>query len=188
LLTQNQILNEIKRRSSNAGLRIDIHNRLIENRVSLPEEVTDFLKRIGIEKGLNETNLLSPIFSSPRPLNSPVSDDRIPRLVEHIFECLGSLQHLVRSNQFSFGTEDDETQSVCDQNIKSLGKLIHEMVSIYALCGDTLKVLLNSNPEAANVEDSYGRLPLHVAVDRDQPWLSLISDLILAAPDALRSR
>jgi len=66
--------------------------------------------------------------------------------------------------------EAEDSQSICEASVQSLGGLIHEMVNIYGLCGDTLKILLASNPEAAYVEDTYGRLPLHVAVDREDPY------------------
>jgi ankyrin repeat protein len=61
-------------------------------------------------------------------------------------------------------------------------------VSIYGLCGDSLKFLLEANPAAAAVEDTAGRMPLHVAVDKHRPWLRLIETLIAAYPAACSTR
>ena len=61
-------------------------------------------------------------------------------------------------------------------------------VSIYGLCGDTLAILLASNPAAATIEDSVGRLPLHVACDCDEPWLRTVRTLVEAYPRACRER
>ncbi|CAE7625683.1 invs-b, partial [Symbiodinium microadriaticum] len=61
-------------------------------------------------------------------------------------------------------------------------------VSICGLCGESLKVLLDSQPAAATVEDTAGRLPLHVAVDKNKPWLRLIATLVAAYPDGCKSR
>ena len=38
-----------------------------------------------------------------------------------------------------------ETQSVCERNTNSVGKLVHELVTIYGLCGDSLKVVHHSS-------------------------------------------
>lgn len=72
--------------------------------------------------------------------------------------------------------ERDETETINEQSTLSLGRLVHEMVTIYGLCGDTLKVLLDSNPDAAGCVDSLGRLPLHLAVDRKKPWIGLLDE------------
>ena len=61
-------------------------------------------------------------------------------------------------------------------------------MSIYGLCGDTLTILLASNPAAATIEDSVGRLPLHVACDCDEPWLRTVRTLLEAYPRACRER
>ena len=61
-------------------------------------------------------------------------------------------------------------------------------VTIYGLCGDSLKVLLDSQPAAAAVEDTAGRMALHVAVDKHKPWIRLVETLIAAYPDACKSR
>ena len=39
---------------------------------------------------------------------------------------------------------NDETQSMNDMNTKSVGKLLHEMVTIYGLCGDTINFVVFS--------------------------------------------
>ena len=65
--------------------------------------------------------------------------------------------------------EVDDSQSIFETNMQAIGNVCHEMVKISSLCGDSLRVLLASNPDAAFAEDSYGRLPLHVAVDHDSP-------------------
>ena len=61
-------------------------------------------------------------------------------------------------------------------------------VSVYGLCGDTIGTLLGANPAAATVEDNIGRLPLHVAVDCESPWLKVVDSLIKAYPRACRER
>lgn len=114
-------------------------------------------------------------------------------LVAHIFECLGALQHVIRHGQdgFSYSSqlgEESETQSAIETNTKSIGKLLHEIVTLYGLCGDTVGVLLNAEPMAASMEDSFGRLPIHVAVDRDEPWIQTVTELIGAYPEALECR
>ena len=123
--------------------------------------------------------------------NNP-TQNRTTKLVSHIFECLGALQHLVREYQFDYTSDpnslNDETQSAHDMNTSSVGHLLHEMVSIYGLCGDTVSALLESVPEAAGVEDNLGRLPLHVACDRDAPWMDMLEALVEAKPESLNSR
>lgn len=113
-------------------------------------------------------------------------------LVAHIFECLGALQHVIRGQEaYSYSSqmgEEGETQSAVETNTKSIGKLLHEIVTLYGLCGDTVRVLLDAEPLAASVEDSFGRLPLHVAVDRDEPWLQTVVDVMGAFPEALECR
>ena len=126
--------------------------------------------------------------------NQPTNpnQNRTTKLVSHIFECLGALQHLVREYQSDYTTDmtsqNDETQSAHDMNTSSVGHLLHEMVSIYGLCGDTVSALLESVPEAAGVEDNLGRLPLHVACDRDAPWMDVLEALVEAKPESLNSR
>jgi len=156
LISNEQLLNEIKRRSTNpdSGRKFSFSKRrpTIDQRYEIPQNVNSFLSKIGInETTENQTAIRIPLSSTSL---HRVADVRTSKLVEHIFDCLGALQHLVRANQFGLGQVDYETQSMCDQNQNSIGKLIHEMVSIYGLCGDTLRVLLNSNPEAASIEVS----------------------------------
>jgi hypothetical protein len=50
------------------------------------------------------------------------------------------------------------------------------------------QVLLESQPEAAAVEDAAGRMALHVAVDKHQPWLRLVNTLVDAYPMACKMR
>ena len=120
------------------------------------------------------------------------NQNRTTKLVTHIFECLGALQHLVREYQSDYTSEmmspNDETQSAHDMNTSSVGHLLHEMVSIYGLCGDTVSALLESVPEAAGVEDNLGRLPLHVACDRDSPWMDMLEAMVEAKPESLNNR
>ena len=133
-----------------------------------------------------------------------------------------TLQHLVRAYQSDLVAENhtDETQSVHDMNTSSVGHLLHEMVTIYGLCGDTISALLEAVPgtaistatasvttsievlhfdisppatprhsaEAAGVEDNLGRLPLHVACDRDAPWMDMVEAMVDARPDSLNRR
>ena len=75
----------------------------------------------------------------------------------------------IRYNQCMNSIEVDDSQSIFETNMQAIGNVCHEMVKISSLCGDSLRVLLASNPDAAFAEDSYGRLPLHVAVDHDSP-------------------
>jgi hypothetical protein len=104
--------------------------------------------------------------------------DKTTKLVGHIFECLGALQHLVRSNQSELPSDfHDDTTSMNDMNTKAVGRLLHEMVTIYGLCGDTITALLEADPDAAGVEDNLGRLPLHVCCDRDEPWMDMVEAL-----------
>ena len=49
-------------------------------------------------------------------------------------------------------------------------------------------MLLESQPEAAGVEDATGRMALHVAVDKHKPWLRLIDTLVTAYPTACKMR
>jgi len=164
-------------------------NRRTPVRYELPEHVKTLLSKIGVES------------------SSSGQTESSKQLVLHIFQCLEGLQHLVKFDQALLPmvaeeeeedehhqTERDtsstrgETQSVAEANRESVGRLLHEMITIYTLCGDTVRVLLQASPEAARVEDSYGRLPLHVAVDRDQPWIDAIQRLVSAYPQALNSR
>jgi ankyrin repeat protein len=140
-----------------------------------PLHVVSLLKKIGIETEDGDVDTSAQLSSTTK-------------LVAHIFECLGALRHLVRANQILLPGPDDETQSVTELGTKAVGKLVHEMISIYGLCGDTLRILLAASPESANVEDAFGRLPLHAAVDSDKPWLSAVENIIESYPEALLRR
>lgn len=163
-----------KRRQSLSKRRASKSNAL-PRIAELPPSIVALLSKVGI----NDQVLISGGGTST--------------LVAHIFECLGALQHIIRSDQDGFAIssqngEMEETQSMMDMNARSVGKLLHEIVTLYGLCGDTLHKLLDAEPLAASIEDSFGRLPLHVAVDREQPWMQTIKDLIRAYPEALNSR
>ena len=126
------------RRSSKSNLKV-IHD--------IPAAVNVLLERIGLGENY-ETKKVVGIASSGGGGN-----ERTTMLVSHIFECLGALQHLVRANKDALpNIETDETQSVLELNKRSVGKLLHEMVTIYGLCGDTMRILLDAEPGAATVE------------------------------------
>lgn len=140
-----------------------------------PSHVASLLSRVGIDYEESDVDASSKLSSTTK-------------LVSHIFECLGALQHLVRANQSLLPDGDEETQSVTDLGTKAVGKLVHEMISIYGLCGDTLRILLSACPDAATVEDSFGRLPIHASCESSQPWLGAIENLIASSPEALMRR
>lgn len=145
---------------------------------AVPVHVKDLLTKIGIR-------------STPSKTKGYASNTKL--LVAHIFECLDGLQHMVKADQDMFPINEGEemlheTHSVMETNRECVGQLLHEMIALYSVCGDTVKVLLQSSPEAAHVEDAFGRLPLHVAVDRDMPWMDAVSRLIEAYPEALNRR
>jgi hypothetical protein len=218
----------------------------LEKENELPHRTQTFLKNIGI--GVETTN-------SPQRSSRMTHNEQKTKLVTHVFDCLGALEELVELDQQHSTASDlqalNETQSVCDRNTNSVGKLVHELVSIYGLCGDSLKVrcslsltlffshccvfrckvfaivvscchaiyiytnillsasmmtvlhahmlslllllpllqvLLESQPEAAAVEDAAGRMALHVAVDKHQPWIRLVNTLVDAYPTACKMR
>lgn len=142
----------------------------------LPSHVVSLLERISVDQARDGTN------------GPPTTT----KMVTHIFECLEGLQHLVKAEQGQL--VDDltdyysDSHSAAEANKESVGRLLHEMVAIYTLCGDTLGVLLHSNPDAARIEDNFGRLPIHVAVDRDQPWCDAVERLVVAFPEGLNLR
>ena len=143
--------------------------------IELPLHVTRLLDKVGISANPNESGLMNNLTFTTK-------------LVGHIFDCLGSLQHLVKSSQAVLPNNEEETQSVSELSTQGVGKLVHEMVTIYGLCGDTLRILLSTNPEAAAHEDAFGRLPLHVAIDTNKPWIGAIESIIEAFPEALTRR
>ena len=103
----------------------------LEKENELPLSTQTFLKNIGIgDNGSGKTSRIT-------------HNEQKTKLVSHVFDCLGALEQLVELDQ-QFSSNElqsvNETQSVCDRNINSVGKLIHELVSIYGLCGDSLKV------------------------------------------------
>jgi hypothetical protein len=151
-------------------------------RPEIPQKVSKLLNRIGITP--DPSAGAGAGGGGDAEVDFP---EQKSKLVAHIFECLGALQSLVNVADLAFDPEL-ETQSVCERDTSSMGTLLHEMVSIYGVCGDTIGTLLVSNPAAAAVEDSIGRLPLHVAVDCDQPWLSTVATLVEAYPRACRER
>ena len=154
-----------KRKLSSTGLASRrFSNSALPRITEIPPHIHDLLTKVGMSE--------QAIMSGGAPT----------ALVEHIFECVGALQYIIRSSQENIissvsGERDDDTQSALDLNSRSMGKLMHEIVALYGLCGDTLRVLSDSEPNAATVEDQFGRLPLHVAVDRDNPWMQTIQDL-----------
>jgi hypothetical protein len=175
-----------RKKSTSIKGRDDLKSRFAASlKHEVPQHVNEFLDKIGVNddkpKGVAK---LPPVIVSQ---NCQVSmqNEKTTKLVAHIFECLGALQHLVRANQSDIPSEsiNDETQSTNDMNTKSVGKLLHEMVTIYGLCGDTINALLEAEPDAAGVEDTLGRLPLHVCCDRDEPWMDMVTALVEARPE-----
>lgn len=175
-----------RKKSTSMRGRDDLKSRFAASlRHEVPQHVNEFLDKIGVSddkpKGIAK---LPPVIVSQ---NCEVSmqNEKTTKLVAHIFECLGALQHLVRANQSDIPLEslNEETQSTNDMNTKSVGKLLHEMVNIYGLCGDTINALLEAEPDAAGVEDTLGRLPLHVCCDRDEPWMDMVTALVEARPE-----
>jgi hypothetical protein len=149
-----------------------------EKENDLPFRTREFLRKIGIEDPSTEDDKSWIV----------IHQEQKTKLVGHVFDCLNALEQLVNLDQDSENPLEGETQSVCDRNTKSVGKLVHELVSIYGLCGDSVKVLLDSQPAAASVEDTAGRMPLHVAVDKHRPWIRLIETLLMAYPGACGTR
>eukprot|EP00602_Paraphysomonas_sp_CaronLab_P002976 CAMPEP_0185030290 /NCGR_PEP_ID=MMETSP1103-20130426/17167_1 /TAXON_ID=36769 /ORGANISM="Paraphysomonas bandaiensis, Strain Caron Lab Isolate" /LENGTH=547 /DNA_ID=CAMNT_0027565357 /DNA_START=97 /DNA_END=1740 /DNA_ORIENTATION=- len=178
-----EVLNGIQEKSGTQISRKRSFSRnskfTVEKENELPFRTQEFLKKIGIE----DTSVNDPTKSWLASHN-----EQKTKLVGHVFDCLNALEQLVQLDQDTDNANVDETQSVCDRNTKSVGKLVHELVTIYGLCGDSLKVLLDSQPAAAAVEDTAGRMALHVAVDKHKPWIRLVETLIAAYPDACKSR
>lgn len=150
-------------------------------------------KAIKYEVPMHVKQLLEKIGIKSTPSTTKGYNTNTKRLVAHVFDCLEGLQHLVKADQAIISIEEGletqtETRSVIETNRECVGQLLHEMIALYTLCGDTVKVLLLVSPEAARVEDEFGRLPLHVAVDRDKPWMDAVGRLINAYPEALSRR
>lgn len=167
-----EVLANLRRKSGGSTRKPDITPRY-----EVPAHVLNLLEKVGIKQ-------------HPDGPAGPTSNTK--KLVIHIFECLEGLQHLVKAEQDILPDDihdhASDSHSVVEANKESVGRLLHEMITIYTLCGDTLRVLLNTNPDAARVEDNFGRLPIHVAVDRDQPWCEAIERLIVAFPEGLNLR
>jgi hypothetical protein len=110
----------------------------------LPHRTQTFLKNIGIGGDFpNASSPSGPNNAPPRVNIRMTHNEQKTKLVSHVFDCLGALEELVELDQNSSTSEMQslaETQSVCDRNTNSVGKLVHELVSIYGLCGDSLKV------------------------------------------------
>jgi hypothetical protein len=144
-------------------------------RAQIPYEVPDHVNRLLHKIGIDDADVPSDLVAGPPHMRS----DRTAKLVGHIFECLDALQHLVRSNQCDITAETvSETQSMADMNTRSVGRLLHEMISICSLSGDTVKALVRANPEAAGIEDNFGRMPIHVACDREDPWVDVLQAIV----------
>lgn len=113
----------------------------VEKENELPQKTQAFLKNIGIgvDSSSGGGGGSSPIRSTRLSHN-----EQKTKLVTHVFDCLGALEELVELDQQNSSSDHlqslSETQSVCDRNTNSVGKLVHELVSIYGLCGDSLKV------------------------------------------------
>jgi hypothetical protein len=177
LQVSREVLASSRRRSHSEIYKVTSKKRGDHKLYEVPSRVNALLEKVGVKQ-------------VPR---SHTQSTTTKRLISHIFECLEGLQHLVKADQSLLFVDESldyisETQSVMDANTSSLGKLLHEMIMIYTLCGDTVKAILHSSPDTAKVEDVHGRLPLHVAVDRDNPWSDIVSALIDANPSALHLR
>lgn len=175
-----EVISTVKRKSL-SKLNKKVKSKIISSQESIRSSLPLHIK-----------NLLSKLDIDPIPVSKLQGQSTSTKeLVTHIFECLDTLKYLVKVNQENMPEDEvivDETQSVIESNKDAVGKLLHEMITIYTLCGDTIKVLLNADPDAAKIEDNFGRLPLHIAIDKDQPWIASIENLINAYPQALNRR
>lgn len=186
VVVSRDVLHSLRRRSFSEARRKSGARRMskpLQPVYEIPATVNELLQKIGIhDTGGDTLSTKSNIKKDDSPANN-----RTTKLVSHIFDCLGALQHLVRADQglAIFQGAAGEDEEAMEKNAESLGKLVHEMVTIYGLCGDTMRVILDSNPEAAGLEDGYGRLPLHVAVDTKKPWMGAVMSMIEAYPEAL---
>ena len=150
----------------------------------IPAHVNEFLERIGIPIDTVIGSYSAAKFES-RTYSTDRQNERTTKLVGHVFECLDALQYLVKESQsiVEYGIENERVFSVDDGATTSVGKLLHEMVKMYGLSGDAIKGLLTADPDAAGVEDTLGRLLLHVCCDRDEPWKDMVEALIEAKPE-----
>ena len=194
LATEN-VLAALRRRSLSEQRRNSHLRRLSKlNKLQviyeLPPHVKKLLLKLGIEN--DEESTSTDNKRSKKSKNVGVNlfpgSEQSNKLVGHIFECIGALQHLVKASQSSISLNEDESMSTFEMNNRAAGRLVHEMVTVYTLCGNTVKVVLDANPDAATIEDNMGRLPLHAALDCDDPWYKTVVDLIEAFPEALDAR
>ena len=109
----------------------------LEKENELPHRTQAFLKNIGI--GVETVSVSGNNIGSPQRNNRMTHNEQKTKLVTHVFDCLGALEELVELDQQHSSRDHmhafSETQSVCDRNTNSVGKLVHELVSIYGLCG-----------------------------------------------------
>lgn len=84
----------------------------MEKENDLPHRTREFLRNIGIQ-------------------DTSTHNEQKTRLVGHVFDCLSALEQLVQLDNENENKIEGETQSVSDRNIKSLGQLVHELVSYY---------------------------------------------------------
>lgn len=196
LILSRKVLSNMYSRTDNVATSAGVGGGEKQFTYEMPVNVIALLESIGIY-GVEACD-------AHHPHDAGAHSGNARKLVSHIFECLGALHHLVRAsqnhqqqqyddnhskdNETSGGGNVEETPSVVEMNKDSVGKLLHEMVTIYTICGDAVRVLLQSTPEAATVEDNFGRLPLHVAVDREAPWMFAVEQLLDAYPEALNRR
>ena len=177
LTLSNEVLGHLRRQSYSKPNLASPQQRAKSSRKKfvkphqLPIHVKQLLNKIGVECPPNYSEEVIDEDDEKDDGNVRARTTSTKQLVTHIFQCLDALQHMVKvdpAQQHEMGFDEayselaSESPSVVDANKESVGRLLHEMITIYTLCGDTMRVLLQSSPDAASVEDSYGRLPLHV--------------------------
>ena len=155
------------------------------SKYSVPPQVVSFLQSIGI----HESNPMDE-STEEKDKHSDIElrSKQASKVIEHIFDSLGALHHLVKASQDISRDSENDTQSVLEANQEFTGKLLHELLGLYKLCGESIQVVLATNPESAMIEDAFGRTPLHVSVDRDHPRLDTTKQLIETYPEALSKR
>lgn len=84
----------------------------MEKENELPHRTREFLRNINIQ-------------------STSSHHEQKTKLVGHVFDCLSALEQLVQLDNENESKMEGETQSVCDRNIKSLGQLVHELVTSY---------------------------------------------------------
>jgi hypothetical protein len=125
-LTQ-EVLNGIQRKSAPHEISrkrsFSRNSRFTQDMTtSLPYKTQQFLKNIGIESTTVDEDSTAITVTS--------HNDQKTKLVSHIFECLNALENLVQLDQSNNIADNApiETQSTCERNTASLGKLAHELV------------------------------------------------------------